>query len=396
MSAADLLRRFFSRNLVQFVPGPRLKSLFVHHPAAWRTVLPVGANVLLTWSGSAALYRAGQTMQLGPGDTVLVPDYNCGHEFEPFLRLGAEVGSYPVSKDLQPDLAGLEKAMSASVRAVLVTHYFGFPQELGPVRALCDRADVHLIEDCAHVLRPGKTLGKTGDIVVLSFRKTLPLPDGGALVLNHPDLSLEDKPHRPPALNTANKLLDLAVKSCLRPGSIPHFIVARAGIILLAPLLVIRSLLGHFEVLGEATWFDPDDEDLDFPGEVLTWAMSGISQRILQGTDIDQVAERRRQNFQYLLNGLTDNKNVSPLYNELPPDGCPMYFPVVVADPESTYTRLAGQGISTGVWWEGFHPALTWEDSPAADLKRSVLAIPIHQELSAPQLDRILEKLAEM
>ena len=49
---------------------------------------------------------------------------------DPVIRLEAEIGLYPLTPDLAPDLDALEAALNSCanpVRALLATHYFGFP-----------------------------------------------------------------------------------------------------------------------------------------------------------------------------------------------------------------------------------------------------------------------------
>src|SRR2546427_5586082 len=119
-----------------------------------------------TFSGTASIYQAFRALKLAPGSVVLCPSYNCGHEIEPLLRLGLRVRWYRVGPDLEMDLEDIRRRFTEEVRAVLVTHYFGFAQPLEELRVLCDRWDAFLVEDCAHALlsdNAAGTLGRTGD-----------------------------------------------------------------------------------------------------------------------------------------------------------------------------------------------------------------------------------------
>src|SRR5690606_29771179 len=118
---------------------------------------------------------------------------------------------YRVQPDLRVDVADLAARMDRNVRAVLVTHYFGVPQDLKPVRALCEQHGAALIEDCAHALfsRAGPSpVGADGDFAVYSLRKSLALPHGGALVSREPHGRLPERLPRPPRLSTAAKLVE--------------------------------------------------------------------------------------------------------------------------------------------------------------------------------------------
>jgi dTDP-4-amino-4,6-dideoxygalactose transaminase len=94
------------------------------------------------------------------------------------------------------DLNQLLKETGA--KAVVLIHYFGFPQPVADVKALTQPLGVALIEDAAHALlseADGRPLGTEGDVGIFCLHKGLGLPDGGALILNSPSLSVPAKPH---------------------------------------------------------------------------------------------------------------------------------------------------------------------------------------------------------
>src|SRR5437879_7768032 len=87
-----------------------------------------------------------------PGDRVLAPSYICRAAIDPLIAYGLNVDFYPIRRDCSIDLADLRNRISPTTQAVMIVHYFGFPQPLGELRKLCDRYGLLLIEDCAHVL----------------------------------------------------------------------------------------------------------------------------------------------------------------------------------------------------------------------------------------------------
>jgi perosamine synthetase len=136
-----------------------------------------------------------RALNVKPGDTVLVPSYHCTSVVEPILQYGGDVKCYNVGLDLQPDIDDIEKRIDARTRVVLVVHYFGFPQPIVKIKEFCKERGLYLIEDCAHVLQ-GRTeerivLGTSGDISIFSWRKFLPVYDGGQLVISNPALKLD-------------------------------------------------------------------------------------------------------------------------------------------------------------------------------------------------------------
>ena len=152
-------------------------------------IFPFTTDVTSCWYGGVqAIYQGIRSLGLQKGDIVLVPAYSCGSEVTPLLAAGLKVEYYRSLLNLSPDLEHLEFLCRKKPRALLVIHYFGFPQ---PMRALVDfkkKHNIYLIEDNAHGLystdRSGNPLGRAGDIAIFSFTKSLPTPDGGALVIN--------------------------------------------------------------------------------------------------------------------------------------------------------------------------------------------------------------------
>ena len=134
------------------------------------------------------IWQLIRALGLQEPDVVLVPSYNCGAELDAVLRAPATVRFYRVDRSARIDVDDLRQAIEPRTRAVIVTHYFGFPQpDLVAIGELCRDHGLVLIEDCAHALYSthlGRSLGTFGDASVFSLWKTLPMPDGGAVLAN--------------------------------------------------------------------------------------------------------------------------------------------------------------------------------------------------------------------
>jgi dTDP-4-amino-4,6-dideoxygalactose transaminase len=77
------------------------------------------------------LWQGVKALGMGAGDTVLVPAYHHGSEVEAFERAGIVCRFYDVDDRLSPNETKLESLLDASVRALYLIHYFGFPQDAG-------------------------------------------------------------------------------------------------------------------------------------------------------------------------------------------------------------------------------------------------------------------------
>jgi dTDP-4-amino-4,6-dideoxygalactose transaminase len=139
------------------------------------------------FSGRTAIFHGLRVLGIAPGERVLVPAFNCASLVEPIRRYGAKAAFYKIDADCSADFDDIERRIDSTTRAIVVIHYFGFPERLERFRELCARRGVYLIEDCAHVLTGAAgaiPLGATGDVSIFSWRKFLPVGDGGQLVIN--------------------------------------------------------------------------------------------------------------------------------------------------------------------------------------------------------------------
>lgn len=157
-------------------------------------------------SARAALYALLRSMEIGPGDEVLMPAFTCVAVPNAVRFTGATpvfVDIVARTFNLNPDaVAG---AVTHRTRAVLAQHTFGNPIPIDRLRASLPR-DVKVIEDCCLALGSrwhGRPVGSFGDAGILSFElsKTLTAGWGGVAWARDPDCSarLDDDSRRLPA-----------------------------------------------------------------------------------------------------------------------------------------------------------------------------------------------------
>jgi dTDP-4-amino-4,6-dideoxygalactose transaminase len=152
------------------------------------------SRVLLTTSCTHALEMAALLLDLEPGDEVIVPAYTFVSTVNAFmLRRGVRPVFCDVREDtLNLDEAHVEQLIGPRTRAVVPVHYGGISVEFDRILELCgDR--IAIVEDAAHGLfgsYRGRSLGTIGRMGTLSFHETKNLicGEGGALILNDPDL----------------------------------------------------------------------------------------------------------------------------------------------------------------------------------------------------------------
>jgi perosamine synthetase len=343
------------------------------------------------FSGRNAIYQGLKVLRLRPADTILVPAFHCAAAVEPILRYGARVKFYNIFRDCSPDLEDIDKKLDGTTRAILVIHYFGFPQPIEQLQKFCLDRHLYLIEDCAHVLKSefdSQPLGSFGDISVFSWRKFLPLYDGGELMINNPQF--EDslglsKPDFLVALkvnkNTFEKIVD---------DSSSRFVCNGMLRFLNAPYSIARRVLAKTSTQTAA--FSIDSSSLEFNAASANFEMSALSRHVLACADLPSIINKRRSNYTHLLSSMASAPGVDRLHPVLPDNVCPWIFPLVVRNSKDFHICLRLKGIPAVTWGGVIHPSLRLADFPdAAFLYRYLIFLPIHQSLSETDLNTMSE-----
>jgi dTDP-4-amino-4,6-dideoxygalactose transaminase len=331
----------------------------------------------------AAIFHAIEMLGIGPTQTVLVPAYICTSAVDPILAAGARIEYYRIDRKCEVDLADIRKRIRPQTAALLVVHYFGFPAPVNRLRKLCDEHGVALIEDCAHVLSGGgreHALGTFGDVSVFSWRKFIPVYEGGGLLVNRP----EDR--FCPDLSPVPATVSLRSASHAA-SSVPVIDAAKRR---------LRSILKHrrsSEQISESiTASTPDIFETytdEFEPDISSYQMTRPTRWILRHVDISRIAALRRANFESLAERLADTPGISLLHEKPPPGGAAWVFPIVVNAIRDAHKLLRKLGIPATAW-DGVRPAqLDTGFEDAEFLYHHLVFLPVHQGLQAAHLDRI-------
>jgi dTDP-4-amino-4,6-dideoxygalactose transaminase len=332
------------------------------------------------------LFRA--LLETNPGLTVLAPDYNSGNEILAIQAAGAQVRYCPVRGDMALDPEDVERYCRIHNPDLLyVIHYAGWAQPMPALVDLCRRRGMLLVEDCALSLLSdldGRPLGSFGDWSVFCLYKTLPLPNGALLVQNGPRLeSLERL-----------RLRDAGSASVL--GRTAELLVqrirGRANGVGAALQMVKRSMgraAGALEVrranVGDIG-FNLDDVDL---------AMSRMSERLLTRMDFAGIKQRRVENYRQLAERLAPD--VIQVFPELPDGVCPLFFPIIVPDKHAAAEALRARGVDALEFWnDSVEPGGHEMSSDSRFLRRHVLELPIHQDLSSRHIDHVARQVSAL
>jgi len=382
------------------VPVEPVLSCGVFAPSGAPTVPSVrdaGPAVSLT-AGRYAIAWAFKLMGLGPQDQVLMPSYHCATMIEPLSVVGATPVFYRLRDDLTVDLEDIEAKLSPSVRAILATHYFGFPQRLEDLRRLCDEKGIYLLEDCAHSYfgeTGGRPVGAWGDFAIASPRKFFPISDGGYLILpsgRARDIVLESQG----LLATAKAAFNF-IEHSIYYQRMPA----------IAPLLeLLTKLRGgsrgvHPEPDADMARGDPAEtkpvESSDFDPARLTTRMNLFARLTLLAASESRIIKRRRENFESLGKGLSGLPNCRPLFDQLPAGVVPHMFPLWIDDLDRIFPLLEDLAVPMQRFGQFLWPGVDQIVCPVSSaMSHHLIQLPCHQELSPQELGVILTRVSSV
>ncbi len=147
--------------------------------------------VFLTHSGTAALELCLLSINLSPGDEVIIPSFT----FVSCANAVLIAGGLPVFgginlKTQNISLESFKALVNENTRAVIVVHYAGIASELLEIIDFARTREIIVIEDAAHCVGAflnQQELGTFGDFGCFSFHETknITCGEGGALLVNN-------------------------------------------------------------------------------------------------------------------------------------------------------------------------------------------------------------------
>lgn len=165
--------------------GPKIKEL------EDKLCRLTGAKYAVACSnGTAALHMAAMAAGVGEGDEVITTPITFAASANCVLYCGGR----PVFVDIDPETYNIdpqkvEEAVTEKTKAVVAVDYTGQSVALEPLRRICQKHHLVLIEDGAHVIGTkykGQPNGSISDMTTFSFHpvKTVTGGEGGAVLTN--------------------------------------------------------------------------------------------------------------------------------------------------------------------------------------------------------------------
>lgn len=359
------------------------------------SILDSGQTKFVT-SGRVAIALALKEIGIGVGDKVLIPAYHCPAMVEPVIWSGATPQFYKINADTSVNLEDIFSKLDKSVKLLMVTHYFGFPQNLQKIKAFCESRNIYLLEDCAHAFFgefDRKPLGSYGDYAIASSMKFFPIYEGGCLVSNQKNikqlelysagLSFEIKA----ALNSLEKAFDYGRLMWLKNVlSVPLKIKNKIWVILKNKNSIKQSI-------GPGS----SDGGFGFEAQWLSKRSSLFSQYLIRFISYQRIIRQRRENYQLLLKAFGDLPECRPLFLNLPDNVVPHVFPLIVNHSSAIFPLLKKAGIPIIRFGEYLWHGVDESTCPVSVyLSHNLLQFPCHQELTSQEIEWMIGEVREI
>jgi dTDP-4-amino-4,6-dideoxygalactose transaminase len=320
-------------------------------------------NLTLTLRGRDAIALAVRHFSLEERSTILLPGYLCPIIVRPFAdRFNFEY--YDTGRDFSIDAEVIESLLrTQNVKVLYLIHYFGFlHRNLDQLSGLCKEHGVLLWEDHAHS-GLSRISYDCADAMIFSFRKILPVPDGGGLWLrNTPPVEIGEGAF---ASNISSMLI-LARRS--------KWAMSKG----------LRARTGQIARMSTASVHEGSKQ-------IVPRRISHLSKRKVQFVDLERAFTVRRELFgrwQQLLHG----SGFDPVFATLPDDVCPQGLPIWIRNGRELVRDLQDFDVFLKVHWP-MHARMKERCPTAFEVAQSILTLPIYPGLRARDMERILTLL---
>lgn len=143
-------------------------------------------------NGTAALHAAMASLEIAPGDEVIVPAIT----FVATANAVVYQGGTPVFADVDPDTllvdpSSIKERLSPRTKLIVAMDYAGQPCEYDALREISSARGIPLLADACHAIGAeykGTKVGALADVTTLSFHPVKPITTGeGGMVLTSDD-----------------------------------------------------------------------------------------------------------------------------------------------------------------------------------------------------------------
>jgi len=316
--------------------------------------------------GRAALYYIFKVIKKKNNNIrILLPDYLCKSIVKTIEDIQLKFSFYPVDKKLHLDRAYFEKMAKRKTShkiGILIINYFGLLSLNEDVRFIknINRDWIVIIDNVQAFFEMNRKI--EADFIFTSFRKSLPVPDGG-YVKCHRDWTFPVKRKNNINISSLYKMIGGLLK-----------------------------YLKNYEEIDDKVFLKFLEKGEKFLNneEIYNSRISEMTLTILKNLDYKKIGAIRVKNFNYLKNRLS-KIGISPLI-EIEEGKIPLFFPIVIHNRNEVRSKLFKESIFCPVHWP-ICREYEGELRTGKFLSKNELSLVIDQRYSKNDMERISDIL---
>ena len=133
-------------------------------------------KIIYFYNGRSAMAYGIDLLKMKKNSIVLLPEIICDVAVKVFLKRKLKVKFYKLDNYFEPIWSEINRYNFKNISAILMIHFFGYPQKYNKFLNLAKKKGIYLIEDNCHsfpIQYKKRTLGKIGHIGIDSPRKLI-------------------------------------------------------------------------------------------------------------------------------------------------------------------------------------------------------------------------------
>ena len=367
----------------------------------------LGLFPFLFWKGRVALYSILKSLDLKPGDEVILPAFTCVVVPNPIIYLGLK----PIYVDIDPltftiNVEEIEKKITERTRVLIAQNTFGLPADIDPIKGIAEKYNLFVVEDAAHGFGSKYKEKKSGTLADATFfstqwNKPFSTGIGGIAVTTREDLAQKLKKLEEQAVKPSLKE-ELFLKTLLKVRE--KFLNPN---VYWSAVKIYRKLSEWNLILGSSQGYElekPVEPPNFLKGFTETQAKEGLKyfQKENGEYKIDKLIKHRQKVASLYKEILTD-LGFEPPYEPPYAEHTYLKFPLLVKNREKIFRLAEENRIELGDWFlSPIHPIkrnfhlwyYRYGENPIGEFaSRHIVNLPTHERIDENYIDRIAEFL---
>lgn len=327
---------------------------------------PPDGELKYLMSGRCAIYYS--LMDFKQTDTIrtaYVPIYTCETVLAPFHKAGYKLIFYNLDENMKPvfDPLVLDK-----ISVLSLCGYYGFSAYDRAFAAECSRRGICIIEDTTHSIFSADGIDVHCDYIVGSFRKWIGVACGGFAIKTKGKFSAPLLAPQEEHIRWRKECLSLKDNFEELDSQEKEEVLKQGDALFWKSEMQLRQIFDSYEA----------DED---------------SIRIMEYYPIRELQEKRRANYQYLLEHLNPSSAWKLVFPFLPDGVVPSHLTLFAQNRDALKETLSHAGIGCTVYWP-VGPLVNLDRYPTAQyIYDHVCSIPCDQRYGSKEMQEICDVL---